>query len=60
MNERIYPFLLTIDGKPQRYDIEASSVTEAAFLMGVTFGQENPDDDMHTAEISIRKLWGNP
>jgi hypothetical protein len=60
MTTRTYPFLLTIEGKPQRYDIEASSVTEATFLMGVTYGQEHPDDDMHTAEISIQKLWGNP
>ncbi|HZZ17174.1 MAG TPA: hypothetical protein VFE08_14565 [Candidatus Sulfotelmatobacter sp.] len=56
-----YPFLLTVDGAvSERYDVEAESVTEAVFLMGVQFGQDHPRAITAAHAFKITKLWGNP
>lgn len=55
-----YPFIVEVDGVRERWDVEARSVSDALFQLGVEYGLENPDLIPSAIEFKITKLWGNP
>lgn len=57
MPRKWYPFLLEVEGSPERWEVEATSVSEAYFLLGASWGQENPDAITGAMAFKITKLW---